>query len=332
MAPYPAYPVPADEDQRLRDLERYGILEADSDEHFDRILDLTAAIFQTPIVAISLVEADRQWFLARRGLEVRETPREMAFCAHAIVHDEVMVVSDARADERFRSNPLVFADPHIRFYAGAPLQTPEGHNLGTLCVIDREPRDLSPEQRELLHRLAQLAMRELELRRLAHLCPITGLPTRHTFLSIGEREFVRARRGQRPLSLLLFDVDNLRLINNRWGHAAGDRVLTDVVQLARTFLQEQDFAARLGDGEFALLLVGVERDPAMALADGLRSAVAHLSGAHSHSDFRLHISGGLTVLAASDRRFTDLIQRSERALELAKGNGRNQIASLDGGS
>jgi diguanylate cyclase (GGDEF)-like protein len=328
MAPYPAYPVPADEDQRLRDLERYGILEADSDEHFDRILDLTAAIFQTPIVAISLVEANRQWFLAKRGLEVRETPREMAFCAHAIVHDEVMVVPDARADERFRSNPLVFADPHIRFYAGAPLQTPEGHNLGTLCVIDREPRDLTAEHRELLHRLAQLAMRELELRRLAHLCPVTGLPTRHTFLSIGAREFDRARRDHHPLSLLLFDVDNLRLINNRWGHAAGDQVLTDLVQLARTFLQEQDFAARLGNGEFALLLVGIEADQAMALADALRTAVAHMPGVHIHSDFRLHISGGLTVLAPSDQRFTDLVQRAERALELAKGNGRNQIASL----
>jgi diguanylate cyclase (GGDEF)-like protein len=328
MASYPAYPVPADEEQRLRDLERYGILEADTDEHFERILDLTAAIFQTPIVAISLVEADRQWFLARRGIEVRESPREMAFCAHAIVHDEVMVVPDARVDERFRSNPLVFADPHIRFYAGAPLHTTEGHNLGTLCVIDREPRDLGPQQRELLQRLAQLAMRELELRRLAHLCPVTGLPTRHTFLSIGEREFDRARRDQHPLSLLLFDVDNLRLINNRWGHAAGDQVLTDVVQLARTFLQDQDFAARLGDGEFALLLVGIERDQAMALADGLRTAVAHLSGVHTHSDFHLHISGGLTVLSPADRRFTDLIQRSERALELAKGNGRNQIASL----
>jgi diguanylate cyclase (GGDEF)-like protein len=331
MAPYPAYPVPADEDQRLRELERYGILDADSDEHFDRILDLTAAIFQTPIVALSLVETDRQWFLAKRGLAVSETPRDMAFCAHAIVHDEVMVVPDARADERFRSNPLVFADPHIRFYAGAPLQTPEGHNLGTLCVIDREPRDLSPEQRELLHRLAQLAMRELELRRLAHLCPITGLPTRHTFLSIGEREFNRARRDQHPLSLLLFDLDNLRLINNRWGHLAGDQVLTDLVQLTRTFLQPQDFAARLGDGDFALLLVGIQRDQAMALADGLRTAVAHLPGVHSHSDFRLHISGGLTVLSPSDQRFTDLMQRAERALELAKGNGRNQIASLDDG-
>lgn len=332
MAPYPAYPVPADEDQRLRELERYGILDADSDEHFDRILDLTAAIFQTPIVAISLVEADRQWFLAKRGLAVSETPREMAFCAHAIVHDEVMVVPDARADERFRSNPLVFADPHIRFYAGAPLQTPEGHNLGTLCVIDREPRDLSPKHRELLHRLAQLAMRELELRRLAHLCPITGLPTRHAFLSIGTREFERARHDQHPLSLLLFDVDNLRLINNRWGHLAGDQVLTDVVQLARTFLQEQDFAARLGDGEFALLLVGIEGDQAMALADGFRTAVAHMPGVHTHSDFRLHISGGLTVLAPADRGFTDLIQRAERALELAKGNGRDQIASLYDGA
>ncbi len=328
MAPYPAYPVPADEDQRLRDLERYGILESDSDEHFDRILDLTAAIFKTPIVAISLVEADRQWFLAKRGIEVRETPREMAFCSHAIVHDDVMVVPDARADERFRSNPLVFADPHIRFYAGAPLQTTEGHNLGTLCVIDREPRDIGPEQRGLLHRLAQLAMRELELRRLAHLCPVTGLPTRYTFMTIGERELTRARRDQHPLSLLLFDIDNLRLINNRWGHAAGDQVLTDVVQLARTFLQDEDFAARLGDGEFALLLVGIERDQAMALADGLRTAVAHLSGVHTHSDFHLHISGGLTVLSPSDRLFTDLIQRSELALELAKGNGRNQIASL----
>ncbi len=328
MASYPAFPVPADEDQRLRDLERYGLFESDSDEHFDRILDLTAAIFQTPIVALSLVEADRQWFLARRGLDVRETPREMAFCAHAIVHDDVMVVPDARDDERFRSNPLVFADPHIRFYAGAPLQTPEGHNLGTLCVIDREPRELSAEQRAVLHRLAQLAMRELELRRLAHLCPVTGLPTRHTFLTIGEREFARARRDHLPLSLLLFDVDNLRLINNRWGHAAGDRVLADLVQLARTFLQEQDFAARLGDGEFALLLVGIDADQAMALAESLRTAVTHMPGVHTHSDFRLHISGGLTALAPQDHAFPDLILRAERALALAKGNGRDQVASL----
>ena len=331
MAPSPAFPVPVDEDQRLRDLERYGVLNADSDEHFDRILDLAGAIFQTPIVAISLVEADRQWFLAQRGLQVRETPRDLAFCAHTIVHDEVMVVPDATADERFRDNPLVAAEPHIRFYAGAPLQSPEGHNLGTLCIIDREPRELSEEQRQLLRRLAELAMRELELRRLAHLCPVTGLPTRHAFLTIGAREFDRSLRDQRPLSLLLFDIDNLRLINNRWGHEAGDRVLADVVGLARTFLKEEDFAARIGDGEFALLLVGIGGEQAMAMADALRNGVTQIPGVHSHSDFRLHISGGLTSLTSSDQRFTDLIHRASKALELAKGNGRNQIATLHDG-
>jgi diguanylate cyclase (GGDEF)-like protein len=332
MAPYPDFPVPADEEQRLRDLERYGVLETDSDEHFERILDLASAIFQTPIVAISLVASDRQWFLAQRGLEVRETPRERAFCAHAIAGSEVMVVPDARADERFRTNPLVYADPHIRFYAGAPLQSPEGHNLGTLCVIDREPREFTEQQQDLLQSLAQLTMRELELRRLAHLCPVTGLPTRRTFLSIGAREFARARHDQLPLSLLLFDVDNLRLINNRWGHQAGDRVLADLVRLARTFLKEEDFAARLGDGEFALLLVGLEGDEAMATADALRVAATHMPGVYTHSDYHLHISGGLTTLAASDRGFDDLMHRADRALELAKGNGRNQIAGLrDGG-
>ncbi len=332
MAPFPAYPIPADEEQRLRDLERYGLLGADSDEHFERILDLAAAIFQTPIVAITLVAADHQWFLAKRGLEVRQTPREQAFCAHAIAGDAVMVVPDARADERFRTNPLVYDDPHIRFYAGAPLQSPEGHNLGAFCIIDREPRELTERQQELLHGLAQLAMRELDLRRQTHLCPITGLPTRRTFLTIGAREFERCRRDRRPLSLLLFDVDNLRLINNRWGHDAGDQVLADLVKLARSFLKPEDFAARLGDGEFALLLVGLEGEEAMAMADALRVAAAHLPGVYNHSDYQLHISGGLTTVAATDGCIDDLMHRAGRALELAKGNGRNQIAGLREGA
>ena len=105
-------------------------------------------------------------------------------------------------------------------------------------------------------------------------------------------------------------------------------MLADLVQLARTFLQEQDFADRLGDGEFALLLVGIAPDQAMALAEALRTAVTHMPGVHTHSDFRLHISGGLTALAPQDQAFPDLILRAERALELAKGNGRDQIASL----
>jgi diguanylate cyclase (GGDEF)-like protein len=324
-----SYPIPADEALRLRDLERHAVIGLASDPHFERLVDLAASLFEAPMVAISLVDADRQWFLASRGLGVCETPRSSAFCAHAICSEGVMVVPDALADQRFRANPLVRGEPHIRFYAGAPLRSPDGHNLGTLCVLDTKPRPpLEPRQRRWLQDLADLVMRELELRRLALHCPVTGLPNRPTFLMIGERELRRARREGLPLALLLFDVDNFRQINSRWGHAAGDHLLLDLCDLCRGFLREQDYAGRLGDGEFALLLVNQDSQAALIAAEGLRLAVTRLRGVHSHSDFALHISGGLTALAPEDLSFDHLLQRAVRALHLAKSNGRNQIARL----
>lgn len=325
---YPAYPIPADEEQRLRDLERHGVIGMASDEHFERIVELARSIFAAPIAVISLVEGDRQWFLSHRGLDVCETPRDQAFCAHAIAGDGPLVVPDAQRDERFATNPLVTGAPHIRFYAGALLRSSEGHNLGTLCVIDQEPRQPDPAQIHQLQLLAKLVMREIDLRRLATLCPVTGLPTRQSFLAIGEREFARARTSGHPLSLLLLDIDNLRQVNSRWGHEAGDRLLADLVHLGRGFLREQDFAARLGDSAFALLLVDLEPQAAMAQAEALRHAARTMVGIWTHSDWQLHLSGGLTALGSHDRRFTDLLLRAESALQLAKGNGRNQIASL----
>jgi len=324
----PAYPIPADEDQRLRELERLGVAGMEGDEHFERILDLASSIFATPIVVISLVERDRQWFLGRRGLEVRETPRDVAFCAHAIAGEGVMVVPDALDDHRFRDNPLVQGDPHIRFYAGAPLVSPAGHNLGTLCVIDRDPRRLEPVEQRQLQWLADLVMRELELRRLSFLDPVTGLSSRRTFLQIGDREFTTARRDGRSLALFCFDLDHFRRINDRWGHHVGDELLVHLRQLLDRLRREQDFAGRLGDGEFALLLPGLDDERALALAERLRREVGVLPGPHRHSDVRLHISGGLTSLGPSDRSFTDVLRRADRALQLAKANGRDQIACL----
>ena len=323
-----SYPIPADEAQRLRELERYGIVDSPSDAQFERIVELATLIFEVPITAISLVEKDRQWFLCNRGLEASETPRDQAFCAHAIAAEGVLVVPDARVDPRFQANPLVTSEPHIRFYAGAPLHSREGHKLGTLCVIDREPRQISEMQMRQLTLLSQMVMHEIELRRQARLCPVTGLPIRRTFLSIGAREIERARREGLPLSLLCLDIDNLRLVNNRWGHAAGDRLLQDLVALLVGAAREQDYVARLGDGEFALLLVGMASGEATGLADGLREAVSAMPGQYSHSDFQPHISGGLTCLADGDRGIEALLRRADQALALAKGNGRNQIASL----
>jgi diguanylate cyclase (GGDEF)-like protein len=321
-------PVPADEEQRLRELERYGVIGTASDQHFDRIVALASSILGTPMSAISLVDADRQWFLARKGIALPETSRAISFCAHAIAGDDLLVVPDALADERFRTNPLVTAEPHLRFYAGAPLQTPEGHKLGTLCTLDQQPRHPSEAQLEQLRLLGDVVMRELELRRLRHCCPITGLANRKTFLAIGEQEFQRVRKEGHPLSLLCFDIDNFRQINNRWGHHHGDEVLFDLCKLAKGFLREQDYAGRLGDGEFALLFVGLAHGQALAIAEALREAVTHMGGVHIHSDFKLHISGGLTSVEAQDRSFSDVVRRADQAMELAKINGRNQIAIL----
>lgn len=154
-----------DETERLAALRLYDVLDTPPEEPFDDLTELAAHICAAPIALISLIDEERQWFKSRVGLSAKETARDIAFCAHAIHQPDLFIVEDAARDDRFCDNPLVTEEPHIRFYAGAPLISPEGHALGTLCVIDREPRSLAPDHQRALRVLSRHVMTQLELRR-----------------------------------------------------------------------------------------------------------------------------------------------------------------------
>lgn len=161
----PAARIPIHEPERLAALEAYALLDTPAERRFDDITRLLASLCDVPIALVSLVDAQRQWFKSRVGLDVSETPRDMAFCAHAILSDELLIVEDAREDPRFADNPLVLEGLKIRFYAGAPLTVAGGQRIGTLCAIDQQPRQLAAKQREQLGLLARHVVELFDLHR-----------------------------------------------------------------------------------------------------------------------------------------------------------------------
>jgi len=320
--------TPDNEADRLRDLERYDVLDTAPEAHFDRITRIASTIIGTPIALVSLIDENRQWFKSRVGLEATETPREVAFCAHAINGEETFVINDAFEDERFKDNPLVTGDPNVRFYAGALLTSPQGANLGTLCVIDHEPRTLTAAQSRALEDLADLVVRELELRKAAATDYLTGAGNRRNFFTTADREFARAKRYQRHLSVCTFDLDLFKSVNDTYGHVAGDESLKLFADICQQGIREQDFFGRVGGEEFALVLAETDGPEALKVINRILQQVRAQSIRSGNDTFSITVSGGISALRDSDAVLGDIMVRADRALYQAKENGRDQ-AVLD---
>lgn len=323
-----------DEVSRLHTLDRYQVLDSQPEPQFNRIVALAKRALRVPIALISLVDEERQWFKARDGLSVEETPRSQAFCDHAIRQRSVMVVEDAREDPRFSTNPLVTGEPCIRFYAGAPLITSDGHALGTVCVIDRVPRHFDREDCETLSDLAAIVMDELELRLanrelavLAQTDPLTGALNRRTFFSLAEREMGRRRRTGCDIALLALDIDHFKMINDTHGHDAGDRVLAQFAdQIAQT-IRVQDVFARLGGEEFALILPDASLAQAAETGERLRRFVEQTPIHTDAGPIKITVSMGGAIVQPGEASVEPALRRADKALYRAKHCGRNRVVA-----
>jgi diguanylate cyclase (GGDEF)-like protein len=251
-----------DEAVRLTTLRSLDILDSLGEERFDRLTRMAKHMFRVPIALVSLVDENRQWFKSCIGLEVSETSRDISFCGHAILGDEVFVIPDTLKDDHFADNPLVLEDPHIRFYAGCPIRVANGSRIGTLCIIDQVPRDFCAEDEELLKDLAAMVEQELTAVQLATLDEMTNLTNRRGFMGVANKILSLCVRNQIPATLAFIDLNNFKSINDQHGHAEGDRALVDFSQQLATAFRSSDVVARLGGDEFVVLFTGTSRQHA----------------------------------------------------------------------
>lgn len=273
-----APPLPSNEEERLARLHDLGLLDSVPEERFDRITRMATHMFGVNTALISLIDRNRQWFKSRQGLDVKETPRNVSFCGHAILGTDIFEVPNALKDERFRDNPMVTAEPHIRFYAGRPIRSKTGHTVGTLCLIHPQPRMLSENEKTILDDLASMVEDELNSQRLALLDELTGLTNRRGFLQIGNQLLALCRQNQKGIDLVYLDLDNFKPINDSFGHQAGDQVLKEFALALVRNVPESDVIGRIGGDEFAILCSGCENieTPLRRLRDNLDIKVGEL--------------------------------------------------------
>jgi diguanylate cyclase (GGDEF)-like protein len=345
-------PLPPNEAERLAALRDLRILDTAPEAHFDAVCSTAAVLFAVPIALITFIESDRQWFKARCGITVDGTSRDRAFCAYAILADDVLVVEDATGDPRFAHNPLVTGEPGIRFYAGAPLVLGSGIRLGTLCIIDTEPRLFSEVQKSQLKDLAGIVVAHIELHRgrlaieasleggkayeqrityMARHDTLTGLPNRTVFHEHLKQRLAEVQRSQGRTALLCLGLNRFRTVNDTLGHAAGDNLLCQIASRLVEAVRDGDIVARLGGDEFAIIFSHLDHEyQASKLARRVIDAVEQPLDLGGHL-VTVGVSIGIALAPADGDAAEVLFKNADLALHRAKAAARSSSCFYEAG-
>ncbi|WNF47507.1 sensor domain-containing diguanylate cyclase [Pseudomonas sp. SG20056] len=333
--------MPCDEVLRQQILDDNELLDTPADAYLDTLVRVVREVFAVKTVLVSLIDHDRQWFKSRIGLEITETPRTISFCAHAILGNQPLIVEDTYNDLRFHDNPVVINNPQIRFYAGQPLFSQEGQPLGTLCLIDPAPRQLTDKQLRLFIDMATLVEGYLKLRHVSEqtaqlraalsreqrktmLDPLTQLWNRAGLNHFLPRQQEQADDLGLQLGVLFCDLDYFKKVNDNHGHAAGDQVLWETARRISAAVRPQDVVTRSGGEEFVVLLQVHDEHELLQIAERIRSALNKEPVALDDLQLNLTISIG-AALRGPQEPPTATMNRADQALYQAKGNGRNRV-------
>lgn len=350
--------TPINETTRLNALNQTCLVTDWHKDIFDNLTEIIKDVFNAPIVAVSLIGETRQFFKSIQGLNITETPRDISFCGHTICQKDSLIISDASIDPRFHDNPLVIKFPHIRFYAGVPIEYQyknKSYAIGVLCLMDTKPRVLSNNERNLLKKFANQLQRTIEAcvlnasninntslenhndvenlvndllrqnklyKNLSEIDALTGLPNRRFLSNYMNRHWFDDDRHH-VMSALLVDLDGFKHINDTYGHNVGDKVLIDASKEMSDILRyRDDTLIRLGGDEFIVILLDVGVDDALKVAGKLISAVTQVS---TPDNKKLTASIGLVSIKNKELNIESVIEKADMAMYIAKKQGKSKV-------